>query len=41
MFLCFLEEDEIKDSKKIAETWGLKLAGAMSLYFSHKQREEI
>ena len=41
MFLRFLEEDEIKDSKKIAEKWGSKLANAMSVYFSRKHREEI
>ena len=40
MFLRFLDEDEIKDSKKVAEKWGLKLASAMSLYFSIKRREE-
>ena len=41
MFLRFLEEDEIKYSKKIAEKWGWKLANAMAVYFSHKHREEI
>ena len=41
MFLRFLEEDEIKDSKKIAKKWGSKLANAMSVYFSRKHREEI
>ena len=40
MFLHFLDKDEIKDRKKVAEKWGLKLASAMSLYFSSKCREE-
>ena len=33
MFLRFLEQDEIKKSKKIGEAWGKNLAATMSKYF--------
>ena len=40
MFLRFLEEEEIKESKKIAEKWGSKIAGTLSQYFHNKRKEE-
>ena len=39
MFLRFLDEDEIKESKKIAQSWGTKLAGTMSKYFFSRRKE--
>ena len=40
MFLRFLEEDEIEESKKIAEKWGEKIAGTLSQYFYSRRKEE-
>ena len=40
MFLRFLEEDEIKETKMIAEKWGTKLAGTLSNYFFSRRKEE-
>ena len=35
-----MEEDEIKESKKIAEKWGNKIAGTLSQYFFSRRKEE-
>ena len=40
MFLRFLQEDEIEESKKIAEKWGEKIARTLSHYFYSRRKEE-
>ena len=40
MFLRFLEEDEIEESKKIAEKWGNKIAGTLSKYFFSRRKDQ-
>ena len=39
IFLRFLDKDEIKESKKIAQSWGKNLAGTMSKYFYSRRKE--
>ena len=39
MFLRFLDKDEIKESKTIAEKWGKKLAGTLSKYFFSRRKD--
>ena len=40
MFVRFLDNKQLKESKKIGAEWGNKIAAAMNKYFLQKQRED-